>query len=159
MVVEEWFALGEGLRQGHISWGGWFDAFLDCSRPLASGWVSFYHALLNDRPGAAVAPAYQEWLERFRATGRAVEDGDFPGPRRAEQGREQGREQAGGADFVLDGPALLTCGRGAGGGPGRLWRAAGEAPPRGSALRRQGQRPPEVRWAGGEPRGSGSGRE
>ena len=110
VVVEEWFALGEGLRQGHISWGGWFDAFLGCSRPLASGWVSFYHALLNDRPGAAVAPAYQEWLERFRATGRAVEDGDFPGPRRAEQGREQGREQAGGADFVLDGPALLTSG-------------------------------------------------
>ncbi|HEX2517462.1 MAG TPA: beta-galactosidase [Chloroflexota bacterium] len=158
VVVEEWFALGEGLRQGHISWGGWFDAFLACSRPLASGWVSFYHALLNDRPGAAVPPAYQEWLERFRATGRAVEAGDFPGPRSGDQGRDQGREPAGGADFVLDGPALLTSGA-ARAEALEAYGALRGGPPRRGAPRGQGQRPPGVRWAGVEPRGPGSGRE
>jgi hypothetical protein len=83
VVVEEWRALGPGVERGGIGWGQWFDAFMTMSEPLAGGWCSFYHPLLDDRPGTALSANYSAWLERFAARARELEarDGGLPAPR------------------------------------------------------------------------------
>jgi hypothetical protein len=127
--VEEWFAYGAALQRGNITWGAWFDSFLAMTKPLASGWFSFYHAVLNDGAGAAIPDAYREWLDRFRAVGRAREAGSFPGPHLP--------TGDGAAKLTLDRSALLTSGA-----------ARAEALRAYADLRSRSKQPPRVQWAG-----------
>lgn len=74
VVVEEWNALGGEYTTGQHSATEWFDLFMKQSEDDASGWLTFYHAMLEDTVDLATGELSNGWVGKFKSYAPGVKE-------------------------------------------------------------------------------------